>query len=326
MQTLTLGDATLHRVTELDRWPFPAADLFPGISRQSLERARRQLGEQFIDPGSGDVILGIHTYLIRTPTATILVDSGNGNNKHRPGLLAHHMFSTDYLARLASVGVTRENVDIVVCTHLHPDHCGWNTLLSDGQWTPTFTRAVYLFARAEFDARAAACRCTATNAVEADLSATFADSVAPVVASGQARIVDTPHVLHDADGVRVTIRDAPGHTPGHVLVAVESGSGPSAVITGDIIHHPLQFDALDLAQAGDHHQALAAATRRELCETYADRDVIILTAHFAGPAAGRIIRSGEGYRFAWLGEPAASAQRVPATGRDSRPTTGETMD
>jgi glyoxylase-like metal-dependent hydrolase (beta-lactamase superfamily II) len=300
LQTLTLGCATIDRVTELERWAFPPDALFPDISRGLLESARGQLGDQFIDPATGELILSIHTYLIRTPTTTILVDSGNGNHKQRPAMLAHHMFNTDYLARLASAGVQREDVDFVVCTHLHPDHCGGNTVLSDGQWIPTYPRASYVFARTEFDSRKAACHAPAANGVEADIAATFADSVAPVAASDQARTVDTPHVLLEEAGVRVTIRDAPGHTPGHVMVAVESDSGPDAVITGDVIHHPFQFAALDLPQAGDHDRALAAATRRKLCETCADSDIIVLTAHFAGPGAGRITRCGEGYRFAWL--------------------------
>jgi glyoxylase-like metal-dependent hydrolase (beta-lactamase superfamily II) len=303
LQTLTVWCATIDRVTELERWAFPPDALFPGISPSLLERTSGQLGEEFIDPATGELILSIHTYLIRTPSATILVDSGNGNDKHRPGMPAHHMFSTGYLARLARTGVKLDDVDVVVCTHLHPDHCGWNTLLSDGRWIPAFPRAAYIFARAEFDAREAACRVPAGNAVEADLAATFADSVAPVVASGQARIVDTPHVLLEEDGVRVTIRDAPGHTPGHVMVAVESASGPGAIITGDVIHHPLQFVDLDLPQAGDHDPALAAATRRELCERCSGSDIIVLTAHFAGPGAGRITRRAGDYRFAWLGRP-----------------------
>lgn len=302
MRTLALGPVTVHRVIELERWPFAPAEMFPGITEEQVRAAGRALGEEHIDPHDGQLVMSIQTYVIRTPHATVLVDTGNGNDKPRPTLRAHHMFRTGYLDRLGDLGIAPDDVDVVVSTHLHPDHCGWNTRLSDGAWVPTFPRARHLFPRAELDQLTALTAIHQTapgDAVAADLARTFEDSVRPVLDAGRATVIDPPYTVWSDGDARITVRDAPGHTPGHVVVELQAG-GRLAVFTGDVIHHPLQFADPDLAQAGDHDPGLAARTRRELCESYADRDVVILPAHFAGPGAGMIVRTAGGYRFDWL--------------------------
>ncbi|MGH4033314.1 MBL fold metallo-hydrolase [Actinomycetota bacterium Odt1-20B] len=296
MRTLSLGPARIDRITELDRWPFAPRDLFPDITDEHLTAAAA-LGPRLVDPDTGELILGIHTYLIRTPTLTMLADSGNGNDKHRPALLAHHQFHTDYLNNLTAAGVTESNVDIVVSTHLHPDHCGWNTRLAKDRWHPTFPNATYLFAREEFDAHKANHTSQPTDPILADLARTFEDSVQPVLTSGQARIVDLPHTVLAEDDLAIRLLPSPGHTPGHLIVELTSGQH-RAVITGDVIHHPFQFDDLDLPQGGDQAPPQAAATRRWLCETYADTNTLILTAHFPNP--GHITATPTGYRFDYV--------------------------
>jgi glyoxylase-like metal-dependent hydrolase (beta-lactamase superfamily II) len=299
MKTLALGPVTVHRVIELERWPFAPAEMFPGITEEHVQAAGRALGKEHVDPRDGQLVMSIQTYVIRTPHATVLVDTGNGNDKPRPALRAHHMFRTGYLDRLGDLGIAPGDVDVVVSTHLHPDHCGWNTRLSEGAWVPTFPRARHLFPRAELDHLAAIHRAGPGDAVAADLARTFEDSVRPVLDAGLAVVIDTPYTVWSDGDARITVRDAPGHTPGHVVVELDA-DGRRAVFTGDLIHHPLQFADPDLAQAGDHDPILAARTRRGLCESYADRDAVILPAHFAGPGAGTIARAAAGYRFDWL--------------------------
>lgn len=192
MKTLTLGPATIDRVTERAHWSFDADELFPEITVQQLQQAG-PLGPNFINPRTRKVVLSLHSYLVRTPTTTILVDSGNGNHKERPALPAHHRFTTDYLDVLATSGVQPSDVDIVIATHLHPDHCGWNTRLSGQRWVPTFPNARYFFGRREFEAFETLHRAQPEDPVSADLARTFDDSVLPVVRAGQAVIVDTPH-------------------------------------------------------------------------------------------------------------------------------------
>src|SRR4051812_41748419 len=126
------GAVRIDRVAELDSWPFPTTEMFPARpSRETID-------------------LTITTHVLRSPDGVVLVDTGNGNDKERPALRAHHRFATDYLDRLAAVGVTPDDVDVVVLTHLHPDHCGGSTRLVDGRWVPTFPRARHLVARTEF--------------------------------------------------------------------------------------------------------------------------------------------------------------------------------
>lgn len=299
MQTLTLGPVTIHRIVELERWPFAPADMFPDITDEQVTAASRTLGEEHVDPRSGQILMSIQTYLVRAPGLTVLVDAGNGNDKDRPALRAHHMFRTGYLDRVRACGVSLDDIDVVVSTHLHPDHCGWNTRLSGNAWVPTFPNARYLFARDEFQPLEANFASRPDDPIEADKAKAFEDSVLPVMEAGQATVVDTPYTILAADDVRITMTDAPGHTTGHIVVEIEAG-GRHAVATGDVIHHPLQFTRLDMGQSGDHDRERAAATRRALCEWCVKRDAIALTAHFAGPGMGRIVQSGDSYRFAWL--------------------------
>ncbi|MCF7547892.1 MBL fold metallo-hydrolase [Pseudonocardia sp. WMMC193] len=260
--SLSLGTLTVDRVVELEHWPFAPEELFPGL-----------------DP-CGRLDLQIATYLVRTSDVTVLVDAGNGNDKHRPVLAAHADFRTDYLDRLTAL-VPPESVDVVVCTHLHPDHCGGLTRLVDGEWVPVFPRARHLLAAADLDWLAGLAAGPA-DGVLADLARTYADSVAPVVDAGLVSAVEAPHEVVPG----ITLRPLPGHTAGHLVVDLDG----AAVISGDAIHHPLQFDDLDLSQAGDADPVLAARSRHQLCTRLADDGGLLLPAHFS---PGRLTRSGD---------------------------------
>jgi glyoxylase-like metal-dependent hydrolase (beta-lactamase superfamily II) len=274
--TITVGQIRIDRIDELDSWRFPAAELFPGL----------------VGRGPETVELTITTHLVRAPGLTLLVDAGNGNDKHRPVLRAHHGFATPYLDRLAAAGVRPEEVDVVVTTHLHPDHCGGQTRLVDGRWVPTFPNARHLVAREEHAWLEALHAAGPNEGAASDLARTFADSVLPVAEAGLLDLVDLPYRL--AEGIR--LRALPGHTAGHLIVEVRGGGG-TALITGDALHHPLQFADLTIAQAGDADPAQAAAGRRALCEEAAATGALLLPAHFGGPGGGHVHRDGEGYRF-----------------------------
>jgi glyoxylase-like metal-dependent hydrolase (beta-lactamase superfamily II) len=274
--TITVGAIRIDRIDELDTWRFPAAELFPGLAGHGPET----------------VELTITTHLVRAAGLTLLVDSGNGNDKHRPVLRAHHGFATAYLDRLAAAGIRPEDVDVVVSTHLHPDHCGGQTRLVDGRWIPTFPNARHVVARAEHAWLHAVHAARPEDGVESDLARTFADSVLPVAGAGLLELVDLPYPL--AEGI--TLRALPGHTAGHLIVEVRDGDR-TALITGDVLHHPLQFADLTLAQAGDADPGLAAAARRSLCEEAATTGALLLPAHFGGAGGGHVHRDGAGFRF-----------------------------
>lgn len=278
--TITLGQLRIDRVTELDHWPFAPADLFPAITPGHL------------GDNAGELDLSITTHLVRTPDLTLLIDAGNGNGKQRPTLRAHHLFDTPYLDRLTATGIHLEDVDVVVATHLHPDHCGGFTRRVDGEWIPAFPRARYLVAREEYAWLDRLHAQRPEDGVDADLARTFADSVLPVVEAGQLDIVDLPHPV--ADGI--TLRALHGHTAGHLIAELSSG-GQHALVTGDVLHHPLQFTDLTLAQGGDANPATAADSRRVLCELALERNAIVLPAHFGGAVGGRIVRATDGYEF-----------------------------
>jgi glyoxylase-like metal-dependent hydrolase (beta-lactamase superfamily II) len=214
----------------------------------------------------------------------MLVDTCVGNDKDRGGRRPFHMLRTDFLDRLTAAGFPPESIDVVVCTHLHVDHVGWNTRLADGRWIPTFPRARYLFARAEWEHW--------TSETDDDTKRIMADSVGPIVDAGLADLVDADHRVSD----EIWLMPTPGHTPGHASVRLSAG-GADAVITGDLMHHPVQVGEPEWGSNFDSDVAAARVTRRAFCERYADRPVAVLGTHFHHPTAGRIVRRDGGHRF-----------------------------
>lgn len=276
--TCDIGAARITQLTEVARWPFPLRELFPAADARA-ERAARRLSEPFVDHRTGELILAIHTYLINICGITIVVDTGNGNHKHRPNLLPHNMFDTDYESVFAASGTDPAAVDLVISTHLHPDHCGWNTRLVDGRSVPTFGGATYVFGTDELAAAKALAAEGPGDPVRSDLVRAFHDSVRPVLDTGAWSAVDDGHVLAEQNETSVVVRSAPGHTSGHLVVEVRTPHG-GAVLSGDVIHHPLQFLCPDLTQAGDADAAQARSTRDALLDRCARERVLLMPAHF----------------------------------------------
>ncbi|MER6201671.1 MBL fold metallo-hydrolase [Streptomyces sp. NPDC001586] len=238
----------------LKRYPWPA----PDFSR-----------------ADGTFVLSVHGLVVDTGTRRILVDTCVGNA--RPSVPFLQMLDTTWLDDLTALGYPPESIDTVVCTHLHFDHVGWNTHLVEGKWVPTFPRARHLVTRVEWDHWA--------NEADADLH----DTMQPLIDEGLVDFVGTDHQV--CDGVR--LEAAPGHTPGQVAVVVESG-GERAVITGDLVHHPVQFIEPDVAGLADTDVAQAAATRRAFVDRYADTGTLVIGSHFPAPTAGLLRRGGDG--------------------------------
>jgi glyoxylase-like metal-dependent hydrolase (beta-lactamase superfamily II) len=214
----------------------------------------------------------------------VVIDTCVGNDKPRHGVEPWHMRKGTYLQDLAAAGVKPDDVDLVVCTHLHVDHVGWNTRLEGGRWVPTFPRATYIFARDEFEFWKQE---SVTGREEFGL---IDDSVMPVVEAGKALLVASDHVIDD----RLQFEPSPGHTPGHVNVRLRTKAG-EAVFTGDMMHRPIQVAETDWNSRFCSDGALASKTRRAFVEKHADADVTILAAHF--PVPGRIVAPGGRLRF-----------------------------
>lgn len=232
--------------------------------------------------GVGDALrIAIQSFLIRSAGRSIVVDTCFGNDHALP---YPHLVGlrTEHLGALAAADFDRQTVDVVVCTHLHLDHVGWNTMLDGGEWVPTFPNAEYLFAATEYE------HWQETDAVDACLR----ESIDPVVAAGLHRLVAMDHRIT----AEVCLVPSPGHTPGHVSVRIDS-DGASALITGDMVHHPVQVPRPHWGSSSDHDPVAAVATRAAVFADVADRQALVLGTHFAEPTAGHVRRDGDGW--AW---------------------------
>ena len=232
--------------------------------------------------GEGKLKMVIQTLVLETPTRRIVVDTGLGNDKQGRSVPVWNNRTTPFLQTLSAAGFPPESIDMVICTHLHVDHVGWNTRLVDGQWVPTFAKARYVFGRTEYQH-------WRDHSEAADETATFADSVQPIVAAGRADLVASDAAICD----EITLIPTPGHSPGHVSLHIRS-DGAEALLTGDVAHHPCQMAHLDWSSTVDSDPAQAIATLQALFSRFADTATLVIGGHFD---AGYIKRDGTAFRF-----------------------------
>jgi glyoxylase-like metal-dependent hydrolase (beta-lactamase superfamily II) len=298
MRPLQIGDMRIDRLVEIDRLAFDKKWLFANVDDAVIEANRGWLDQRYIEPVTGRFVLSHHSYVVRTPNWTAIVDTCCGNHKERPRVPVWHRLNQPYLDNMNALGVRPEDVDFVMCTHLHVDHVGWNTRLLDGRWVPTFPRARYLMGRTEYE------HWERKHQKKPDLPVnhgSFEDSVLPVVAAGQAEFVDTDHCLFDDRKAHLRFVAAPGHTIGNMMIDLRGGQD-HAVMSGDVIHHPIQCAAPWLSNAADFDPAAALATRMALLRQLADTPSVLLTGHFPAPTAGRVVSHGDAFRFQFDGE------------------------
>jgi glyoxylase-like metal-dependent hydrolase (beta-lactamase superfamily II) len=292
---MKIGRIQINRVGDLEDARVPTDRGFPLLTREMLQHYLKILGPRYVDSVTLDLIMSFHTFVLRVDGRVILIETCVGNGKKRT-VPAWHMRQGDYLGNLAAIGIKPEDVDVVMCTHLHVDHVGWNTRLINGRWIPTFPNARYVMAENEYrqwmDEYQRGSNAGPVTTGSPVVAGAFADSVLPVVESGQVELVKSDHRLESG----VYLEAAPGHTPGHVMIHIEDGPD-HAVCTGDIIHHPFQFTCPEMPTAYCEDPQLAVRTRLALLERYANTRSRIFTAHFIAPSAGRILRDGKLYRF-----------------------------
>ncbi|MEU1075976.1 MULTISPECIES: MBL fold metallo-hydrolase [unclassified Streptomyces] len=280
----SLGDIVVRRVDEIELPRQTGPWLLPDATKDVLDEAS-WLRPDFADT---DVPrLASHSFAVEAGGLRIVVDTGIGNAKPRANA-AWNGLDTDYLQRLTAAGFPPESVDLVITTHLHTDHVGWNTRLVGEDWVPTFPNARYLTSRTEWDHWAAA-------DLDEPRRQMFRDSVTPVRAAGQYECVDVPEQGQEvAPGVLLV--PAPGHTPGQVAVELR-GSDRRALITGDSIHHPVQLSHPHVHSCVDIDPAQAIRTRARILGTLADTDTLLLGTHFPRPTAGTVRRENGRYRL-----------------------------
>ena len=267
-----IGDIKVTLIREVTQQVNPPDFFASGFDEAAIEANRSWLEPHFID-AEGKFPLSIHAFVLESQGQTIMVDTCLGN-RPIPGIEMLSNLGEGFLENLAEAGYSRDSIDTVVCTHLHFDHVGWNTVLRDGEWVPTFPKARYLFGREEYEYWAGGAQ---------GYAITFGDAVQPVADAGLADLVASDHQITGEVGLEPT----PGHTPGHASVWLASG-GQRAVITGDMVHHPIQFAQPDWVMSADDNPELASATRKQFVQNYGNSDTLIFGTHFGGPSCGHL--------------------------------------
>ena len=289
MDCFAVGDLTVHRVEEFVDPNCDPMTFFPELTPEIVARNLHWIAPQFWNAERNTISITMQTWVLKTKHHTILIDTCNGNHKPRPYFPAADQLNTPYLERLKTAGCSPEDVDFVFCTHMHVDHVGWNTRLENGRWVPTFPNAKYLFAQKEYDQFLPENYIDGKPPMFADV---FEDSVLPVIAAGQAQIVDGRQEVTD----RLTILPAPGHTPGHYIVRA-GVAGDTALFIGDAIHNPIQIAEPHISTAFCTDGKLAARTRIKILEDCSEYGHLLVPTHFDPPHIGHVRREANSFRF-----------------------------
>ena len=278
MAAWQVGNVRVTQVVELSGAPVSPKFLFVDATREHVCR-HAWLRPHYAND-EGKLFMSIHAFVVESEGRCIVVDTCVGNDKPRT-VQGWNRLQGPFLAHLAAAGYPAESIDTVLCTHMHVDHVGWNTRLIEGRWVPTFANARYLFARAEWEH-------FANEHGEDGVGDVIGDSVRPILDAGLADLVEQDHQITP----EVWLESTPGHTPGHVSVRIRS-QGSEAVITGDVMHHPIQCSEPDLRSTFDFDAEQARHTRRAFLARYGDQPVLVLGTHFAPPAAGWLVSAGD---------------------------------
>jgi len=284
MLSWKIGNVKVTRVVEMEL-PLPYNANFKFLDEASPEALSKMqwLFPHFAKP-DGTLMLSIHALAVEAPGLKLVVDTCIGNDRPR-GITGGEKLQTSFLEHMKEIGFGREQVNAVVCTHLHVDHVGWNTVLENGKWVPTFPKARYLIGREEL----AYWKSLDDDEEQKEI---LGDSVQPIFDAGLAQEVDMTHRISP----EIRLMPTTGHTPGHVSVVIES-EGETAVITGDRMHHPCQIGRPEWTPRFDTDKAASVATRKAMVKDWADKPILVIGTHFAAPTAGHIKKDGAAYRF-----------------------------
>ncbi|UCG73280.1 MAG: MBL fold metallo-hydrolase [Chromatiales bacterium] len=281
MQTWQIGDVRITRIIETEDTSMAADFMVPDATPEALAEID-WLRPHFVT-ADGQLISSIYSLLVESQGKRLVVDTCLGNDKPR-AVPDWNERQGAFLEEIAAAGFPRDTVDYVACTHLHPDHVGWNTMLVDGQWVPTFPNARYLFSEADW--------AWLDQAPVTPLGDYCGDSVRPVVDAGLADIIVPDYAITD----EVRMVSTPGHSPGHMSVLIESG-GARAIVTGDLMHHPCQIARPHWCSPFDFDQSRALNTRKSFINDHSDSPILVIGTHFATPSAGHIVTDGDTYRL-----------------------------
>lgn len=278
-----VGDVEIVRIVEIFREQIDASFMFPDCTPDTV--CKHPWLQPVHATADGQIILAFQAFAVRIGDRKVMVDTCIGDDKYRLAPIFHQRHG-DFLDDLTSAGFAPEEIDTVLCTHLHLDHVGWNTRLVDGRWVPTFANARYLMSQVELNFIR---NLVGVPHAEVDH---LSDSLQPVFDAGLVDFIQPDHRLCD----ELWLEPTPGHTPGHVSVRIAS-KGEQAVITGDVMHHPLQCAEPALRNRFCNDSEQSKATRLEFLRNYEDSDVMVIGSHFTEPTAGWVVRDGDCWRF-----------------------------
>jgi glyoxylase-like metal-dependent hydrolase (beta-lactamase superfamily II) len=284
VQSMVLGDVQVIRVVEWHKQFLPTSDVLPDVAADVWRRNEDWLAPDHWEPDSDRTVIALQAWVLRSGGRTVLVDTNAGSGRERPGMAPYFdQCQSDFLDLLAQAGVRPQDVDVVVNTHLHVDHVGWNTIDADGEWAPTFPNAQYLIPAAD-DAHYGPANASGRNLQKVD-RLIYEDSIAPIHQAGQAVLWDGLHRIDE----HLTLESAPGHTPGSSVLRLSSGSD-RAVFAGDVLHSPLQILEPCCSSSFCFDAEQAAASRRRILGRAADERELLVPGHFGGPAGALAIR------------------------------------
>jgi len=284
MKTWRVGRVEITRIVEVWKWEDDIGMALEG-GTPSMVLAQPWLLPHHVTP-EGRMFINFQAFVLKIGKRRIMIDTCVGADRERQFEVFTRMRTT-FLEDLASIGIAPGDVDTVLCTHLHFDHVGWNTRLVDGRWVPTFPNARYLFSRKEYDHWVMLRETGGYHGVNH-----LADSVDPVVAAGLVDFITHEHRISD----EIRLLPTPGHTPDHVSVLINSGD-EQAVITGDVMHHPIQVAMPGHPATFDMDKTAGAKTRVDFVTRFQEKPVLVIGSHFADPGAGYIVRNGDAWKL-----------------------------
>ena len=288
VHSLRVGPFSIHRLADIDQVKWPATAMFRALHGEALARAAARTPAGMVDVEAGGLLLSFNSYIVETPDAVVLIDAGIGNGKERHDRPLWHRRSGRFLEAMQALSFPADRIDVVINTHLHADHVGWNTSAAGGAWVPTFARARYVAPAGEI---AYWSKLYETQGAET-LHGAFTDSVAPLLAVGKLEAVETPCEI--VPGLR--LEPAPGHSPGMAIVRLDA-AGTDILFLADVVHHPLQLSDPDMTSNFCMDPGMATATRRRILDECVARGTIVAPYHFPSPVFGRFRKVNAGFDY-----------------------------
>jgi glyoxylase-like metal-dependent hydrolase (beta-lactamase superfamily II) len=285
VDTLKLGNADLFRVEEIV--------LSSPLSFYTDDEAIISANWSWLNPkyvrDDHECPSIFQSWIVQVGGKVIVIDPCTGNGRNFPDFPPAHMLNTPYIERFEATGIKPTDVDYVFCTHLHMDHCGWNTELRGGKYVPTFPNAKYIMVQREFDRWDP--RRPDHKSIPQNVG-TFENSVLPVLEAGLAEIVPADYRINQ----HLSIEPAYGHTVGHSLLRLETDVR-EAYFAGDAFHHVLEVHYPELHDKAAEAPEVELATRHRILEACVAKNALLIPAHFPDPFGGTVSRHDGHFHF-----------------------------